>query len=94
VHFPDRFVQRNVVPRTQRAHVRGQAAGGYSLFQRREIVRRRVGADERLVFGTGQETDGLVTGRLDLLQRLVEAPRRPWPVETPDGPTYSGAVER
>ena len=81
------------MPRPQRAHVRLQPAAGDPLFQPGQVFRRRVRADERLVFGAGQQAGGLVARRLDLLQRVVEAPRRPRPIEAPDRPTDAG-VER
>jgi hypothetical protein len=43
------------------------------LFQPGEVFGRRIRANERLVFGAREQAGGLVTCRLDLLQRFVEA---------------------
>ena len=93
-NFLDRLGQRNVVPRPQRAHVRLQSAGGDTLFQPGEVFGRRVGADERLVFGARQQAGRLVARGFDLLQRVVEAPRRPRAIEAADRPTDAGVEPR
>ena len=87
----DRLLERDVVAAAQGAHVRGEAARGQGALEAVEVLGGRVGRDERVGLRAGQQPRRRVARGLDGLQRLVEGPLRPRPVEAPDRPLHGRA---
>src|SRR5215470_9293257 len=81
----------------QSAHIRHEAARRDPLLQVFHVLRRGVGADERLFSGAAEQASGFVACGFNLLQRFVERPFCPGTVKTADGPVdfgYGRKVER
>jgi hypothetical protein len=88
--FANRIFERDVVARTQSAHIRHEAVRRDPLLQVFQVLRSGVDADERLFFSAAEQARRFVACGFDLFQRLVERPFCPGTVKTADGPVDFG----